>query len=103
MDSHDYVCGATFSPENDDDDLVVLNSTFVNGGLTCASLMEKPFYVVCKDLVCFQCGAEEMIDETNDVYPLQKMYFKRNKVYEQIEQESETEIDGKVKPKSSEN
>ena len=72
LDSHDYVCGATFSPENDDDDLDVLNSTFVNGGLTYASLMEKPFYVVCKDLVCFQCGAEEMIDETNDVYPLCK-------------------------------
>ena len=56
LDSHHHVCGATFSPENDDDDLDVLNSTFVNGGLTCASLMEKPSYVACKDLVCFQCG-----------------------------------------------
>ena len=59
-----------FSPESDDDDLDVLNSIFVIGGLTCASLMEKPFYVACKDLICFQCGAEEMIDETNNVYPL---------------------------------
>ena len=66
LEDHDYCCGATF---NMDDDAV--SGIFVNGGLTCNTVMEKPFYNACKDIVCFECGSEELVtDKKDNTYPL---------------------------------
>ena len=71
IEEHDYVCGATFSNVEEDDDLNVVNVAFVNGSLTCNSVMEKSFYSSCADIVCFQCGTDDMVESgVSDVYPL---------------------------------
>ena len=51
--------------------LGVLTTCFIKKGLTCTTVMEKPFYIACEDILCFQCGVEHLAKEgEDDMYPL---------------------------------
>ena len=59
------MCGSLL-PEGD----VLGIFVYVNSGLTCNTVMEKPFYTSCDDIVCFQCGVEDPKLQTDEFYPL---------------------------------
>ena len=71
LENVEYACGASLQ-DIEHDEASVLTKVFVNMGLNCHSEMERSFYIACNDPVCFFCGTEDDILNTEEAYPICK-------------------------------